>query len=51
MIGRWNYNDDDGHKITIPPDFRQYLCYLCPFQHAYVQVELRRRRGLYKGPG
>ena len=47
MIGRWHYKDDDGHDITIPPKYRQYLCYLCPYQHAYVQVEIRRRRGMY----
>jgi hypothetical protein len=48
MIGQWNYDDGDGHKITIPPQFRQYLCFMCPFQHAYVQVEIRRKRGMYK---
>ena len=48
MIGQWNYTDEDGRQITIPPQFRQYLCYLCPFQSAYVQVELRRKRGMYK---
>ena len=36
MIGQWNYTDDDGHTITIPPQFRQYLCYMCPFQQTYV---------------
>lgn len=48
QIGQWNYDDGDGHKITIPPQHRQYLCHLCPFTHAYVNVELRRRRGLYR---
>ena len=48
MIGQWNYDDGDGHTITIPPQFRQYLCYMCPFQQTYIQVELRRRRGMYK---
>ena len=48
MIGRWNYKDDDGHDIVVPPQFRQYLCYLCPYQQTYIQVELRRRRGMYK---
>src|SRR5262245_37854346 len=37
----------DGREIVAPPPLRQYLCYLCPFQQAYVQVELRRRRGGY----
>jgi hypothetical protein len=51
MIGRWNYKDDDGRDIVIPPKHRQYLCYLCPYQQSYIQVELRRRRGMYKeGP-
>jgi len=47
MIGRGRFKDDDGKRHEIPPQFRQYLCYMCPFQHAYVQVELRRKRGLY----
>jgi hypothetical protein len=51
QIGRWNYDDGEGHKIVIAPQFRQYLCHLCPFAHAYVAVELRRRKGMYKdGP-
>jgi hypothetical protein len=51
QIGQWNYDDGDGHKITIPPQHRQYMCDLCPFTHAYVHVELRRRKGMYKdGP-
>lgn len=45
-IGPGQYKED-GHVVTVPPKFRQYLCYLCPFQQAYVQVEMRRRRGLY----
>jgi hypothetical protein len=50
-LGQATYDDGDGHTITIPPEFRQYLCYLCPYQQTYIQVELRRRRGLYKeGP-
>lgn len=47
-IGRWNYTDDDGKTITVPPKYRQYLCYVCPYQQSYIQVELRRRRGMYK---
>jgi hypothetical protein len=51
QIGQWNYDDGEGHKITIPPQYRQYMCHLCPFAHAYVAVELRRRKGMYKeGP-
>ena len=46
-IGPATYDDGDGHKITVPPKFRQYLCYLCPYQQSVIQVELRRRRGLY----
>ena len=34
--------------ITVPPKFRQYLCYVCPFQQTYIQVELRRKRGAYR---
>jgi hypothetical protein len=48
MIGQWNYKDDDGNTVTIPPQFRQYLCFLCPYQQTYIQTELRRRRGMYK---
>jgi hypothetical protein len=48
LIGTATYDDGDGHTITIPPPYRQYLCYMCPFQHAYVQVEIRRKRGMYK---
>lgn len=47
-IGTAVYEDDDGKKIRVPDRFRQYLCYMCPFQHAYVNVELRRRKGMYK---
>jgi len=46
-IGQASYDDGDGHRIEIPPHFRQYLCYLCPYQQTYIQVELRRRRGAY----
>jgi len=50
-IGPASYDDGEGHKITVPPKYRHYLCYLCPYQHAYIQVELRRRKGMYKeGP-
>ena len=46
-IGPASYDDGDGHTVTVPPKFRQYLCYLCPYQQTYIQVELRRKRGLY----
>ena len=46
-IGRATYDDGDGHTITVPPKFRQYLCYVCPYQQSYIQVELRRRKGMY----
>jgi hypothetical protein len=46
-IGHASYTDDDGRTITVPPKFRQYLCYVCPYQQTYIQVELRRRRGAY----
>jgi hypothetical protein len=48
LIGHGSYTDDDGHTLSIPPQFRQYLCYLCPYQQTYIQVELRRKRGMYK---
>jgi hypothetical protein len=38
----------EGQTIEIPPKFRQYLCYLCPFQQTYIAVELRRRQGMYR---
>ena len=47
-IGPATYDDGDGHTITVPPKYRQYLCYVCPFQQTYIQVELRRRRGAYR---
>jgi hypothetical protein len=47
-IGNATYKDDDGRIITVPPKFRQYLCYVCPFQQTYINVELRRRKGYYK---
>lgn len=46
-FGPATYNAD-GRTITVPPKFRQYLCYLCPYQQAYINVELRRRKGYYK---
>lgn len=41
----------DGQTIRVPDKYRQYLCYVCPFQQAYVQVELRKRKGYYSGKG
>jgi len=46
-IGPASYKDDEGHVFEVPPKYRQYLCYLCPYQQAYIQVELRRRKGMY----
>jgi hypothetical protein len=46
-IGMASYEDDDGHTHRVPDQFRQYLCYICPFQQSYVNVELRRRKGQY----
>jgi hypothetical protein len=46
-IGQGTYKDDDGHDVTVPPKLRQYLCYLCPYQQSYINVELRRRKGAY----
>ena len=47
-IGPATYDDGDGRTITVPPKYRQYLCYVCPFQQTYIQVELRRKRGAYR---
>jgi len=47
-IGPATYDDGEGHVITVPPKYRQYLCYVCPFQQTYIQVELRRKKGMYK---
>jgi hypothetical protein len=46
-IGMTKYQDDDGNVHNVPPKFQQYLCYVCPFQQAYVNVELRRKKGQY----
>lgn len=46
-IGTAVYKDDDGREVRVPDRFRQYLCYVCPFQQAYINVELRRRKGQY----
>lgn len=45
-IGPAEYHED-GRTITVPPKFRHYLCYVCPYQQSVIQVELRRRRGQY----
>ena len=47
-IGPATYDDGEGRTITVPPQFRHYLCYVCPYQQTYIQVELRRRRGEYE---
>jgi len=49
LIGKATYDDGEGHTITVPPKFRQYLCYVCPFQQTQINVELRRRKGYYRG--
>jgi hypothetical protein len=46
-FGPATYNAE-GRTITVPPKFRQYLCYLCPYQSAFINVELRRRKGYYR---
>jgi hypothetical protein len=48
-IGPRTYKVEDEHRtVEIPDRFRQYLCYVCPYQQTYIQVELRQRRGAYK---
>lgn len=47
-IGQGTYTDDENRTITVPPKYRQYLCYLCPYQQSYINVELRRRKGAYR---
>jgi len=47
-IGPAQYDAGDGQVVRVPNKFRQYLCYICPFQQTYVNVELRRRKGMYK---
>lgn len=37
----------DGKTIDIPPQYRQYLCYQCPYFQSYIQVEIRRKAGAY----
>ena len=39
LIGKGSYDDGEGHTITVPPKFRQYLCYLCPYQQAERHYE------------
>jgi hypothetical protein len=46
-IGVTHYRDDDGKQHTIPRRHQQYICHLCPYMHSYVQVEIRRKKGLY----
>jgi hypothetical protein len=48
-IGPAQYSDGEGHTVVVPDKFRQYLCYLCPYQQAFINVELRRRKGYYNG--
>jgi len=46
-IGPATYKGDDGQTVTVPPKFRHYLCYVCPFQQTAITVEMRRRKGMY----
>jgi len=48
MIGKSSYRDDDGKVHKVPLELRQYLCWQCPYQQAYVIPEIRRRKGMYK---
>jgi hypothetical protein len=48
-IGPAQYQDDDGRTVRVPDKYRQFLCYLCPLQQTYINVELRRRKGMYNG--
>lgn len=41
---------DDSKRLgssQIPNQYRTYVCHMCPYQQAYVNVELRRRKGWY----
>lgn len=49
-IGSASYDDGDGHQVNVPNKYRQYLCYLCPFQQTAITVEMRRRKGMYQDP-
>ena len=48
MIGTSSYRDDFGKVHDVPMELRQYLCWQCPFQQSYINVEVRRRKGAYK---
>ena len=48
IIGKSSYRDDDGKVHKVPLELRQYLCWQCPYQQAYINVELRRKKGMYK---
>lgn len=42
---------DDSRRIgsdKIPKKYQTYLCHLCPIQQSYINVEIRRKAGLYK---
>lgn len=49
-IGPASYSDGEGRTVRVPDKFRQYLCYICPFQQSYINVELRRRKKMYTDP-
>jgi hypothetical protein len=47
LIGKAEYHED-GRTITVPKKLRQYLCFQCPYQQSYINVELRRKAGMYR---
>jgi hypothetical protein len=41
---------DDSKRIGsshVPKKYQTFLCHLCPIQQSYINVEVRRRAGLY----
>ena len=48
-IGQAHYKDDDGKSHAIPRKHQMFLCHLCPYMQSYVTVEMRRRKGYYRG--
>lgn len=41
---------DDSRRIgssKIPKKYQTFLCHLCPIQQSYINVEIRRKAGLY----
>jgi len=39
----------DAKRIgpKVPPKYQTFLCHMCPYQQAYVNVELRQKKGWY----